>query len=348
MNEFEVDNVKISNDRPFVVAEIGINHNGDMGLAKETIAAAAESGADSVKFQSYKTEDFISDSSLMLTYRSQGVEVREPQYELFKRCEINREQMLMLKQECERHGLNFHSTPTSLEGVRDLEAVGCQILKNGSDYLTNLPLIRQMGETGLLTVLSTGMATLSEVSQAVNAFKETGNDRLILLHCTSAYPTVDEDVNLARMSTLSSAFNTPVGFSDHSHGIVAAIAATVLGTCWIEKHFTLDKNLPGPDHWFSMDPRELKELVAAVRRAEKVVGKSCIEPTSSELDSRSSFRLSCVAKKDLTKGHLVQETDIAFRRPGEGVPPADMKYLIGRKIGKPVSTGDIFTLDMFA
>jgi len=346
-SELKVEGYTISNHHPFIVAEVGINHNGDMGLAKECIAAAAEAGADSVKFQSYKTEDFIFDRSLMFTYLSQGKKVKESQFEMFKRCEINRDNILFLKQECDKHGVNFHSTPTSLAGIKDLEFVGSQLLKNGSDYLTNLELIRAMGETGLTTVLSTGMATLTDIDEAVETFRSTGNEKLILLHCTSAYPTPAEEVNLARLGTLSSAFGVPVGFSDHSKGVTAAVAATVLGTCWIEKHFTLDRNLPGPDHWFSMDPSELTELVDSVRSAEKMVGDAKIIPTVSELESRKNFRLSCVARDTLEKGHVVTDTDIVFRRPGNGLVPRDSKHIVGRVVKEVISAGSVFSNDMF-
>lgn len=342
----KIDNHDFSNNHPFIVAEVGINHNGDIALAKDCIAAAADAGVDSVKFQSYKTEDFIFDHSLTYTYKSQGKKITESQYDIFKRCELTRDQLGILKQECERYHLNFHSTPTSIDGIKDLQAIGCELLKNGSDYLTHLELIQSMGETGLMTILSTGMATLSEIDQAVQAFKETGNNNLILLHCTSSYPTPPEDINLARLATLTSAFGVNVGFSDHSAGITAAVAATILGTCWIEKHFTLDKNLSGPDHWFSMDPAELKELVGSVRETEKMMGSANIVPTASESLGRKNFRLSCIAKNDLKKGSFIEESDILFRRPGHGIPPRDIEYLLGRRIKASVIAGSIFQHSM--
>lgn len=342
-----IDGKAFSSQHPFIVAEIGINHNGDMGLAKETIAAAAEAGADSVKFQNYKTEDFLFDNTLTLTYQSQGETVTEPQFELFKRCEISCDQILLLNEEAKKYGLNFHSTPTSLAGIEDLKAANCTVLKNGSDFLTNLNLIKQMGETGLLTVLSTGMATLSEIDHAVQTFRATGNEKLVLLHCTSAYPTPVNEINMAQMQTLAQAFSTPVGFSDHSDGITAATVATTLGAVWIEKHFTLDKNLPGPDHWFSMDGKELKGLVSSVRSAEQMIGQSAIGPTPSEAESRSQFRLSCVANKSLASGAILQDADIVFSRPGTGIPPVDAKYILGRKLNQTVAAGAVLNIAMF-
>jgi N-acetylneuraminate synthase/N,N'-diacetyllegionaminate synthase len=266
---------------------------------------------------------------------------------MFKRCELKREQLFLLKEECEKYNLNFHSTPTSLEGIQDLQEIGCTLLKNGSDYLTQLDLIRSMGETGLTTVLSTGMATLAEIDHAVRAFRETGNDKLILLHCTSSYPTPPEDVNLARLATLSSAFDVPVGFSDHSAGTTAAIGASILGSCWIEKHFTRDKNLSGPDHWFSMDPFELKGLVTAVRETEKMIGSSKITHTASEELGRRDFRLSCVAAKDIKQGTIITKADITYRRPGNGISPLDSNILIGLTILKSVKLGESFLKEHF-
>lgn len=344
----DIANRKVGRGHPvFIVAEIGINHNGDMALARESIAAAAEAGADSVKFQNYRTEDFVSDRSLMFEYTSQGEKVVEPQYDMFKRCELDCDQLAMLKEEADRHGLDFHSTPTSVEGIHDLQAIGCHLLKNGSDYLTHLDLIRSMGETGMATVLSTGMATLKEIDEGVRAFRETGNEKLILLHCTSSYPTPPEEVNLARLPVLADAFDVPVGLSDHTAGTTAATGAACMGSCWIEKHFTLDRNLPGPDHWFSMDPDELRTLVGEVRAAEKMVGSTRIGPTESEALGRRDFRLSCVAFDDFSAGHVLTLKDIAFRRPGTGVEPAQAPLLVGHKLGSAVGRGHVFTLDDF-
>jgi N,N'-diacetyllegionaminate synthase len=326
----------------FIVAEVGINHNGDMGIARDSIIAAAEAGADSVKFQNYKTEDFITNRNLIFEYKSQGRAVKEPQYDMFKRCELTRDQLGYLKEQCDLAGVLFHSTPTSLEGIEDLRAIGCQHLKNGSDYLTNLRLVRAMGETGLKTVLSTGMATLSEIDDAVRAFRETGNEDLMLLHCTSSYPTPAEDVNLTRISTLRGAFDVEVGFSDHTNGTTAAIGATILGARWIEKHFTLSKDLPGPDHWFSMDVPELRQLVASVREAEKMLGSSAVGPTPSESLGRREFRLSCVAERDIVKGESIKSSDIAFQRPGDGIAPIHEGMLVGLKLARDIKKGQKF------
>lgn len=340
-------NTFLNTSSVFVVAEIGINHNGDMELARESILAAAEAGADSVKFQNYKTDDFITDRNLIFEYRSQGNTIKEPQYDIFKRCELNLDQLAYLKEQCDLAGVLFHSTPTSIQGILDLQEIDCDLLKNGSDYLTNLRLIRAMGETGLMTILSTGMATLSEIDEAVRAFRETGNEKLMLLHCTSSYPTLSEDVNLSRLRVLRDAFGVEVGFSDHTNGTTAAVGATILGARWIEKHFTLSKDLAGPDHWFSMDPPELRVLVDSVREAEKMMGSSAIAPTPSEVLSRRDFRLSCVAGRDLEAGVRLQSADITFQRPGDGLSPIHDKLLTGFRLTRAIKKGQQFKKEHF-
>jgi N-acetylneuraminate synthase/N,N'-diacetyllegionaminate synthase len=327
----------------FVVAEIGLNHNGDMALARRMIEAAAECGADSVKFQNYRTEDFLSDRSLTYSYVSQGHQVTEPQYDMFKRCELTREQLRDLKGHADRCGVAFHSTPTSEEGIRDLVDIGAPFLKNGSDYLLNLPLIRAMARTGLPTVISTGMATLSEIDTAVRAFRDAGGTALTLLHCTSTYPTPPEEVNLRRIPALAAVFGCPVGFSDHTAGTVAAIGAVALGATWIEKHFTVDRSLPGPDQRFSSDPGEFAALVKAVREITVCLGTSVVHPTSSEAEGRVSFRLSCVAARALPAGHVLAADDIAFRRPGTGFPPLAADWLIGHKLRASLNAGHVLS-----
>ena len=336
-----------SANKCIIVAELGINHNGDMGLARQAIVEAKKSGADAIKFQNYRTEDFLSDSSLTYCYQSRGLEVIESQFEMFKRCELSDEQVIMLADHCREHEMLFFSTPTNPYGVRLLKEAGAAYVKNGSDYLTNIPLIQAMAESGLPTILSTGMAVLGEIDDAVTAFKQAGGANLTLLHCTSSYPTPPNDVNLRRIKALELAFGCPAGFSDHTDGIVAALGAVSLGACMLEKHFTLDKKLPGPDHHFSMDPAELALLVNSIRTLEAQIGESAIGPTASEHHGRSNFRLSCVAARDLAAGHCISEDDIVFRRPGTGFLPKLSHVLIGLKLTKAVSYGDPFQNEHF-
>lgn len=337
----------VKGDKCFVVAEIGINHNGDMELAKDCIFAAAESGADSVKFQNYRTEDFVSDKKLKLEYFSEGKKIIESQYNLFKRCELNRDQLFILKEVCDSLGLVFHSSPTSVDGINDLVEIGCNIIKNGSDFLTNLDIVSAIGNTGGLGVLSTGMSTLAEIDEAVKTFRSTGNNNLILLHCTSSYPTPSNQVNLARIEMLRDLFELPVGFSDHTDGVVAAVGSTLLGARWIEKHFTLDRKMPGPDHHFSINPEQLKDLICSIRSAEKMLGKKSFNPSPDECKSRSNFRLSCVATRNISIGDIINKSDIKFSRPGNGIPPSHQNYLIGRQIHHNISEGEQFKNEYF-
>jgi N,N'-diacetyllegionaminate synthase len=332
----------------FLAAEVGINHNGDMELAHQSIDAAADAGADAVKFQNYRTEDFLSDRALTHEYTSQGKSVVESQYDMFKRCELAPAKLRELREHCDRRGVIFFSTPTSETGIQELIEIGVTLLKNGSDYLVNLPLIRGMARTGLPTVISTGMATLDDVSDAVEAFRGAGGKDLILLHCTSSYPTPAEDVHLRKIGTLRATFDCPVGLSDHTDGTVAAIGAVALGACMIEKHFTLDKNLPGPDHRFSADPGEFRALVESVRSMEKSLGSAELKPAASEQLGRSDYRLSCVAARELPAGRRLVASDIAFRRPGSGFPPKELEALIARELVKTVQQGHVFSSEDFA
>lgn len=332
----------------FLAAEIGINHNGDLDLAHGSIDAAAEAGADAVKFQNYRTEDFVSDRSLTHKYISQGKTVVESQYDMFKRCELAPEALRQLREHCDQRGVIFFSTPTSEQGIQDLVEIGAPLLKNGSDYLGHLPLIRAMARTGLPTVISTGMATIDDVTDAMGAFRGAGGKDVILLHCTSSYPTPPEDVHLRKIAALSEAFDCPAGLSDHTNGTVAAIGSVALGTCMIEKHFTLDKNLPGPDHSFSADPAEFTMLVESVRTLEKSLGSAELKPASSEELGRRDYRLSCVAARELRAGHRLSSSDIAFRRPGSGFPPKELDTLIARELAQDVPPGHVFSPEDFA
>ena len=344
MTSVSVGKRSVGDGQPcLIAAEIGINHNGDMDLALRTIDAAADAGADAVKFQNYVTEDFVSDQRLTYSYTSGGREVTETQYAMFKRCELAPGSLALLKSHSDRRGLLFFSTPTGPSGIAELVAVGAALVKNGSDFLTHVDMVRTMAASGIPTVLSTGMATLAEVDSAVRNFRQAGGTKLVLLHCTSSYPAPADDINLRRMATLRAAFGCPVGFSDHSQGVLAAANAAVLGACLIEKHFTLDRSLPGPDHWFSSDPAELAALVRAVRDAERMLGTPQPGPTASEEASRLQFRLSCTARRAMAAGTKLASGDVVFRRPGTGISPDQREALIGLTLVKEVHAGDTLT-----
>ena len=338
----EVGERRIGRGYPcFVAVEVGLNHNGEVDVAHALVDAAADAGVDGVKFQNFRTEDFISDRSVTHDYVSEGRSVRESQYDMFKRYELPASAWEELRRHCEERGVVFFSTPTGLDGLEELVRLNVQLLKNGSDYLVHLPLIRAMAQTGIPTVLSTGMSTLEEIEDAVSTFEEAGGAGLVLLHCTSTYPTPSEDVHLRRIPALAERFGVPVGLSDHTSGTVAAVGGVALGACFLEKHFTLDKALPGPDHHFSADPRELRDLVESLRTLEASLGSDAIGPARSEAESRQSFRLSCVTARELPEGHEIADGDIVFRRPGNGIPPKRAGMLVGRRLRSPLAEGEL-------
>jgi len=331
----------------FLAAEIGINHNGDFQLACELVSAAARAGADGVKFQNYRTEDFLSDRSLTYSYTSQGHPVTESQWDLFQRCQIPPDWLPPLARLCDELGVVFFSTPSSQQGVRELVDVGAALLKNGSDYLTHTPLLEYMGTTGIPVVLSTGMANAQDIDDAVAAVRRGGRSQIILLHCTSTYPTPADQVNLRRMVSLQQRYRVPVGFSDHTEGGLAALQAVTLGACFIEKHFTLDHDLPGPDHCFSSTPQEFAAMVQAVRAAEKRMGSDAIEPAGSEALGRQQYRLSMVAARDLAAGTPLTPDMVVFRRPGTGMLPKTLYSVLDARLARNIARGEPLRPDCF-
>jgi N,N'-diacetyllegionaminate synthase len=329
----------------FIAAEMGLSHNGDVSLAHRMIDAAADVGVDGVKFQTYRTDDFVSDRSLTYEYVSAAGTVVETQYELFTRCELPSSAWTDLHAHCRDRDVVFFSTPTGFDTLERLVGLDVPLLKNGSDFLLHLPLIQAMARTGRPTILSTGMATLSEIEDAVAAFRQEGGRDLVLLHCTSSYPTAPQDIHLRKIATLANHFECPTGFSDHSDGILAAIGAVAVGSCLIEKHFTLDRRLPGPDHRFSADPNQMRALVNDVRSLEQALGAAEIGPVRSELEGRQDFRLSCVAARDLGRGTVLSDRDIAFHRPGGGIPPGHLDEIIGRRVRVALPLGTVLQSD---
>lgn len=323
----------------FLAVEAGLNHDGDLNLAHRLIDLAAEAGADGIKFQNYRTEDFLTDHSLKWSYEVAGKVIEESQFEMFKRCEMPPSWLEELAVHCREKELVFFSTPTNPGGIADLLRVGSLLLKNGSDFLQNLPLVREMAKSGLPTILSTGMATLAEIDEAVRAFREAGGKDLVLLHCTSVYPTLAKDSHLRKIPALQNIFGCSVGLSDHSEGIVNAIVAATLGACFIEKHFTYDRNARGPDHRFSSDVGEFSALVRGVRHAEAAMGDGVVRHAAVEESARLGYRLSCVAAVELKAGDVLQKDSVTFRRPGSGLPPSLADFLIGRQLSKDLAAG---------
>ncbi|AAB99068.1 TPA: N-acetylneuraminate synthase [Methanocaldococcus jannaschii] len=315
----------------FIIAEGGLNHNGDIDIGKELVKEAKKCGADAIKFQSYHTEDFISKKS--------------EYYELFKSLELSEEEFYELKEYAEKIGIMFISTPLDLKYVDILNKMNVPAFKIASGDLTFYPLLEKVAKTGKPVILSTGMSDIGEIWEAVKVLENNGCRDIILLHCISSYPTPYEDVNLNAIKTLKSIFNIPVGYSDHTLGILAPVVSVALGADVIEKHFTLDKNMEGPDHALSADPEEFKEMVNNIRLVEKMLGSGEKIPMPSERDVIVEARRSIVAKRNIKKGEYLSVDNISFKRPGRGIETKYLSIILNRKIKNDKEEDDIIYWD---
>ncbi|MHA2602720.1 MAG: N-acetylneuraminate synthase [Candidatus Thorarchaeota archaeon SMTZ1-83] len=324
----------------FIIAEAGVNHNGQLELARELVDAACETGVDAVKFQTFKTEHLVTRKAGMAEYQKKQMKEIDSQFQLIKSLELEYDMFVELKQYCDEKGILFLSTPHSPDAAVFLDSL-LPAYKVGSGDLTNLPFLRQVADFGKPILLSTGMATLDEVTDAVHAISDAGNQELVLLHCVTNYPADIRTVNLKAMNTLRNAFDLPVGFSDHTMGLAAVIAAVSLGACVIEKHFTLSRELPGPDHKASLEPRELQEMVDAIRDVEMALGDGVKKPTTAELDLKDVARKSIVSVVRIEKGTILTEEMIAVKRPGYGIPPKHWSEVIGRRAKKEIGEDEV-------
>jgi N,N'-diacetyllegionaminate synthase len=331
----------------FVIAEAGVNHNGDLKLARQLIDVAVEAGAEAVKFQTFKAGKVVSYSAPKAAYQLQTTDQAESQYEMLRKLELPYQAHRKLKDYCQERDILFMSTPFDEESADFLESLGVEVFKIGSGEITNIPLLEHIAGKQKPIILSTGMSTLVEVGQAVQVIRAMGNDQVVLLQCVSNYPADPRDVNLRAMRTMATAFQVPVGYSDHTPGIEVALAAVALGACVIEKHFTLDRTLPGPDQQASIEPDELKALVRGIRTVESALGHGRKEPAASEANTRAIARRSLVAACDLPAGTKLSLEHIAIRRPGTGLPPLMRPYLVGLSLREAVFAGTLFTMEMF-
>jgi len=348
MPEVKIGDFLIGPDHPpFIVAEAGINHNCELEKAIEMVRVAKRAGADAVKFQTFKADEFIGDPAQAYTYISQGKEVTESMLEMFRRYELPREDWFALRTECDKEGIIFLSTPQNRTDLDLLLNVGISAVKVGSDDLTNLPLLESYAETGLPLILSCGMSDLSEVYKALVTVGALSGYPTILLLCTSQYPTPPEDVNLAKLRTLQAAFPMVVtGFSDHTRGPLASPLAAVLGACFFEKHFTLDHDLPGPDHCFSENPQALEIWVKNIRTAHLMLGNAIVQPTAIEQGNKAEFQRRLVAAQDIAQGSIFGTDNMTlFRVPGgKGLPPSMFSYLIGKVSPRTYKKGEAIDL----
>ncbi len=328
MPGIRINNRTIDNNHPaYILAEIGINHEGDIGLAKQIIDAAATCGVDGVKFQSFKAADLV-DKDASPEY-----------YELFKRVELSRKDHEVLFDYCREKKLNFISTPFDNKMVDMLVELGVGAIKVASGDLTHHPLLAHIGSKKLPVILSTGMSHISEVDEARRVLYENGCPGMVLLHCVSRYPAQPRDLHLRSMVTMGHIFSEIYGFSDHSQGYLASVAAVAMGAKFVEKHFTVDKSLPGPDHMLSADPDEMNTLVESIRYVEKALGRETKEPTEEELRDRFMGRRGCYAARDLKKGETLTESKVRFTRPEGEIPSKLWQFIRGRKLARDVKKG---------
>ncbi|ALV21571.1 MULTISPECIES: N-acetylneuraminate synthase [Carnobacterium] len=322
-------------NKTFIIAEAGVNHNGSIELAKELIAKGAEAGVDAVKFQSFKADKLVTVNAEKAEYQVANTgNNEENQYQMIKKLELDYDKHQELMDYATSLGVMFLSSAFDLESIDLLKDLGLDIFKIPSGEITNLPYLRKTAKTGKKIILSTGMSTLGEIEEALEVLKNNGAKDITVLHCNTEYPTPMSDVNLTAMNTMKEAFKVPVGYSDHTLGIEVPIAAVALGAAIIEKHFTLDKTMEGPDHKASLEPDELKQMVTSIRNIEQALGNGVKTPTQSERKNKAIARKSLVSKTAIASGEVFTEENLEIKRPGTGISPMLWDEIIGTKATK--------------
>lgn len=319
---------KIKPDGVFVIAEAGVNHNGDFENAKKLVLAAKEAGVDAVKFQTFKTENLVTIDAKKAEYQEKATE-QGTQFDMLKKLELTYDEFRELKRFCDNENIKFLSTAFDLDSIEFLHSLGMDIWKIPSGEITNYPYIKKIAEFNEPIILSTGMADFDEIKAAKDLIREYNNNELVILHCTTAYPTDFKDVNLTVMNKIKEEMGVNIGYSDHTIGIEVPIAATTLGATVIEKHFTLDKNMEGPDHSASLEPDELKEMVNSIRNIEIALGDGKKNISEIEKANKQVARKSIVAKTDIKKGEIFTENNLTIKRPGTGISPMNWNEIIG-------------------
>ena len=315
----------------FIIAEAGVNHNGSLELAKKMVEEAKAAGVDCIKFQTFKSENLVNKDAKKADYQVKNTKNNDSQFDMLKKLELSYNDFTELKKYCEEKGIMFLSTPFDLESIDFLANLGMQIFKIPSGEITNLPYLRKINTYKKDVILSTGMATLEEIQDALNVLKDC---KVSLLHCTTEYPCPYDSVNMRAMLTMGKKFNLPLGYSDHTQGIEIPIMAVSMGAEIIEKHFTLDKNMEGPDHKASLEPQELTAMVSAIRNIEKAFGDGIKQPQESEKKNIQIARKSIVAKCDIKKGDIFTEKNLTCKRPGTGISPMMWDKILGQTAEK--------------
>ncbi len=319
-----------------IIAEAGVNHNGSIEIAEKLIDTAKDCGVDAVKFQTFKAENLVTRNAHKAIYQIENTGVAESQFEMLKKLELSYEEFNHLKKYCDKRGLVFLSTPFDFESVDLLKSIDIPIYKVSSGDLTNIPLLKYIALIGKPMIISTGMSVMIEIEEALQAIYEENNRDVTVLHCTTSYPAPFKEVNLNAMITIKNAFNVNVGYSDHTQGIEVSIAAVAMGAKVIEKHFTLDKNLPGPDHKASLEPQELKDMVRCIRNVEDSFGSGVKQITISESSVKGVARKSLIAKSYISKGDIMQPENVDIKRPADGIEPKFFNQVIGRIAKKDI------------
>jgi len=329
--------------KTFIIAEAGVNHNGSIELAKQLINVAVNAGADAVKFQTFKAEKLVSKSAKKADYQKETTSMKESQYEMIKKLELDIQSHQILFDYCKFKGIIFLSTPFDLESIDLLTNLGINIFKISSGEITNLPYLEKISKLNKEIILSTGMSNLGDIEKALEilTLNGTAKNKIVILHANTEYPTSMEDVNLRAMLTIGNTFDVKYGYSDHTNGIEVPIAAVALGASVIEKHFTLDKTMKGPDHKASLEPFELNQMVIAIRNIEKALGNGIKKVTESEQKNIKIARKSIVASRNIEIGELLTENNICCKRPGNGISPMRWYEILGSKAKKSYKEDDL-------
>lgn len=343
MKKIKISNRFISQQSPvFIIAEAGVNHNGSLKIAFKLIDAAKAAGADAIKFQTFKAEDVVTPQGEMTEYQKRNIGKTESQLKMLKKLELPDNFYASIIKYCKNKKIIFLSTPHGgFKSVDLLVRLKIPAFKFGSGDLTNLPLLEYAAKFGKPMILGTGMATLKEVREAVDIIRKTGNNQIIILHCTTNYPCPLAEVNLRAMTEMNQKLSVLTGYSDHTGGIQVPVMAATLGACLIEKHFTLDKNMPGPDHKASLEPDELKEMVIALRNIQTILGFKVKKPNYSETLVLKTVRKSIVAAKNIKKGEIFSEQNLAIKRPGIGLAPKMWSRLLGKPAKKDFKINEL-------
>lgn len=337
-NKIEIAGKIIGENCPiFIIAEAGVNHNGRLDLALKLVDAAKKAGADAIKFQTFKAADVVTAQGKMADYQKKNIGKTEFQLEMLKKLELKEKFYKPIIKRCKEKNIIFLSTPHGGFGSVDfLQSLDVPAFKFGSGDLNNLPVLQYAAKFNKPIILGTGMATMKEVKEAVNCFRKTGNNKIIVLHCTTNYPCRFEEVNLRAMRTIMKKLNVLIGYSDHTSGIDVSIMAVTLGACIIEKHFTLDRNMPGPDHKTSIEPDELRKMIKQIRKVETILGSGVKKPTENELLMIKTVRKSIVSLRDIKKGEKFTKDNIGIKRPGTGLEPKYYFKILGKIAKKDI------------